>query len=873
MELRDPGGTVPAPELPITTRRLLTALAEGRAGRAFPPAVVPGPEGTLAVERPLGGPSDARALAHALSDPRFAPLHEALRRIDAWSAQAAAEARQVEPRLLRPENAEVFGPLLTEALEACVAGPAERAAASTAERVGQYLEFLTLFLERLARDQPADRRVTGLWAHGEETHNGGQRVVRVEFADGGRLAYKPRPATGELLFLATEGSLFALLNQLPPMAGEIRLPTMRVRQGSGPGRPDHSWQEWIEPPQAWGVLRAEGPLSLRGAVLEPGVADRYWHRAGSLAAAAFAFGITDLIGGNVLIGQRPEDGEPLPYPVDLESYFGAVERLFGTGLIADPAVSTHHHAGLESLPRWCEPDGPATCWHPQPDGSLRLERRTRSLTRTETRAVVGDTGGRVGYGPYLPALLRGMFDAWTLMCRHRPRIAEFIGERAAGHVVRVIARPTDEYPDGGDVPFTEAESAQLARGDVPYFFRTADGGPLLAMRTPPGGGLRAEPAEAPAWGEDRPWPPVAAVREGGKLDLAGLGIALRDAVEYVHPDSPGPGELDDPGHGVRLVRRGPREGEVSFDWPQAGRRITYSWDEAKLRLRIDPLIRTAGPVDPVAREEAVGAGRQDGPAAQDTPSASATASATADLAEAGGRQARSGAEIRERLLRFDRLDAALRGPWAAGGFTDTELEARLERLTRAGIAWLRGVVAEHGWPGHGLVGPEAATAAGALLQHHEGDLDFRRACLMLIEAAAEAGDMLPRDAAYLTDAVRRAEGRPQLYGTKFERAAPGELRPCPIEDEDRVDERRAAAGLQPLAAYAALLAAKYPPPGSAPASAPDSAPEPWSAPGSVSGTGSAPGAAPAAPAPPGSESRSAPGAASEPAPAKEGVRA
>ncbi|MGC0417156.1 DUF4135 domain-containing protein [Embleya sp. AB8] len=771
MELRDPGGATGAPELPPTTRRLITVLAEGRAGRAFPPVAGPGPDGTLAVERPLGGPSDARALAHALADVRFAPLHEVLRRIDAWSARIDADARRFDPQVLRPENADLFGPLLTEALETCVAEVPERAATFIAQRAEQYLDFLTLFLERLARDQPADRRVTGLWANGEETHNGGQRVLCVEFADGARLAYKPRPATGEILFLATEGSLFALLNTLPPVSGAIRLPTMRSWMSSGPDRACYSWQEWIEPPNAWGVLRTDGELSLRGAVLEPRAAARYWHHTGSLAAAAFAFGIADLIGSNVLIGQRPGDGEPLPFPVDLEAYFADLDRLFETGLLFDPAVSAHHHAGLENVARWCELDGPATCWRPQPDGSLRLERRTLSLTRTETRTVVGDTEGRTGYGPYLTALLRGMFDAWTLMCRNRARIAEFIAERAAGHVVRVIARPTADYPDGGEIPFTDGEFEQLARGDVPYFFRAADGGPLLAIRMPPGRELRTYTTDAPGWGPDKPWPPVAAVREGGKLDLAKLGIALRDAVEHVHGDlDPEQTDLHDPEHGVRLGLRGPREGEVSFDWPEAARRITYVWDEAKLRLRIDSL---TGPAEPT------------GPAA---------------------------AEIRERLLRLGRIDASLRAPWAAGGFTDTELEARLDRLTGAGIDWLRGVVAEHGWPGHRLVGAEAATAASALLQHHSGDLAFRRECLALIEAAAEHGDMPRRDAAYLTDSLRRAEGRPQLYGTKFERVAGGELRPCPIEDEDRVDERRAAVGLGPLADYAALLAQKYPAP-------------------------------------------------------------
>ncbi|MFD8478427.1 DUF4135 domain-containing protein [Kitasatospora sp. NPDC059673] len=766
MELRDHGGATRAPELPPATRRLLAALAEGRAGRAFPPVAVPGPDGTLAVARPLGGPSDARALEQALADARFVPLHEVLRRIDAWSARA--DARRVDPQVLRLENADLFGPLLAETLAACLDQPPGRAAAFADRRAGQYLDFLTLFLERLARDRPSGHRVTGLWANGEETHNGGQRVLRVEFADGGRLAYKPRPANGEILFLATEGSVFALLNSLPPAACPIRLPTMRSWAGSGPDRACYSWQEWIEPPDEWGVLRADGGFSLRGAVLDPGAAARYWHRAGSLAAAAFAFGIADLIGGNVLIGQRPEDGEPLPFPVDLEAYFADLKRLFETGLLFDPAVSAQHHTGLENVARWCDVDGPATCWRPQPDGSLRLERRTLPLARTETRAVVGDTEGSAGYGPYLPAMLRGMFDAWTLMCRNRARLAEFIGERAAGHLLRVIARPTAEYPNGGEIPFTEGELAQLAGGDVPYFFRAADGGPLLALRMPPGRELRTDPADAPGWDGGRLWPPVAAVREGGKLDLAGLGIALRDAVEHVYGDlEPQRSELHDPERGVRIAWRGPREGEASFDWPQADRRITYRWDETTLRLRVDPL---------------------------------------------NGAKAQAAAGIRARLLRLGRLDAALREPWAAGGFADTGLEAKLDRLTSTGISWLRGVVAEHGWPGRALVGAQAATVACALLQHHTGDLAFRRECLALIEAAAEHGDLPRRDAAYLTDSLRRAEGRPQLYGTKFERVAGGALRPCPIEDEDRVDERRAAVGLGPLADYAALLARKYPAP-------------------------------------------------------------
>jgi hypothetical protein len=62
--------------------------------------------------------------------------------------------------------------------------------------------------------------------------------------------------------------------------------------------------------------------------------------------------------------------------------------------------------------------------------------------------------------------------------------------------------------------------------------------------------------------------------------------------------------------------------------------------------------------------------------------------------------------------------------------------------------------------------------------------------------------------AYLTDRVLLAEGKKQLYGTQFTREK-GELQPRPIEDAAHVDQRRAEAGLPPLAEYAAELAKLY----------------------------------------------------------------
>ena len=219
-------------------------------------------------------------------------------------------------------------------------------------------------------------------------------------------------------------------------------------------------------------------------MLDPVDAASLWHRAGALTAAAVGFGLADLHGGNLPVG-RGGGGELFFYPVDLEVFFAPINRLADTGLVFDPAAGPQHHVGFECTPRWCAPEVPPVCWF---EPGLRLGRLTDPYARSQTRSVVADSAGRTGYGPYLTSLLRGMFDAWTLMCRNRQRIAELLDREAGDHHVRVIHRPTAVYTEflagRGDDTFDEAERRQLRRHDVPYFFRAAHGGPLLA--TSPG---------------------------------------------------------------------------------------------------------------------------------------------------------------------------------------------------------------------------------------------------------------------------------------------------------------------------------------------------------------------------------------------------
>jgi hypothetical protein len=125
---------------------------------------------------------------------------------------------------------------------------------------------------------------------------------------------------------------------------------------------------------------------------------------------------------------------------------------------------------------------------------------------------------------------------------------------------------------------------------------------------------------------------------------------------------------------------------------------------------------------------------------------------------------------------------------------------RLQRLIRLDLSntrRLKQIVAQHGWPGQSLVGPIGEQAAWLLAQHADHDLAFQQYCLPLLERAVQNQEASPANWAYLIDRVRVAEGHPQVYGTQFH----GALRPLPIEDATRVDERRAEVGLPPLAEY------------------------------------------------------------------------
>lgn len=137
-----------------------------------------------------------------------------------------------------------------------------------------------------------------------------------------------------------------------------------------------------------------------------------------------------------------------------------------------------------------------------------------------------------------------------------------------------------------------------------------------------------------------------------------------------------------------------------------------------------------------------------------------------------------------------------------------DLGAEWHRIDTANTQWLNDLVDARGWPGRSLVGEDGAQAAWLLAQHADQCRDRQRKFLDLLRAAVADGEAEPQHLAYLEDRVRVADGRPQLYGTQFTGMGQ-DLAPSPVEDPDHLDERRAAAGLQPFAQYEARLRARF----------------------------------------------------------------
>lgn len=168
-------------------------------------------------------------------------------------------------------------------------------------------------------------------------------------------------------------------------------------------------------------------------------------------------------------------------------------------------------------------------------------------------------------------------------------------------------------------------------------------------------------------------------------------------------------------------------------------------------------------------------------------------------------------EVRDELLKRLKADQAARIELAQkyqGAVPASAMES-LAKTDEDNAAWIKQMIEKHGWLGKSLVGGDGAQAAFLLVQHAAKDLEFQKKSLELLQKAVKDGDAQAVHLAYLTDRVRLAEGKPQVYGTQTKITKEGKFEVPPIEDEANVDKRRAEVGLEPLADYIERMRQRY----------------------------------------------------------------
>ena len=156
-------------------------------------------------------------------------------------------------------------------------------------------------------------------------------------------------------------------------------------------------------------------------------------------------------------------------------------------------------------------------------------------------------------------------------------------------------------------------------------------------------------------------------------------------------------------------------------------------------------------------------------------------------------------ELRKEIIAMREEDLRVRQELLDAGLLGGSYVPRMEALHLKNAARLRQIITDHGWPAEDIVGKEGTEAAWMIAQHAVGEPDFQRLVLRLLQECATARRAPAWHAAYLEDRIALHEGRPQRYGSQWvDDPYDGRARPWKLADPDRVNQFRAAVGLDPL---------------------------------------------------------------------------
>ena len=152
------------------------------------------------------------------------------------------------------------------------------------------------------------------------------------------------------------------------------------------------------------------------------------------------------------------------------------------------------------------------------------------------------------------------------------------------------------------------------------------------------------------------------------------------------------------------------------------------------------------------------------------------------------------------LLSMVAVDQAMRDTYQ----TTNEWDATVDETN---TARLKEIIEQQGWPTVSMVGGKGASAAWLLAQHADKDPAFQEKCLALMRELPE-DEVILWNIALFEERVRMNTGRPQLYGTQF-KMSEGNFGPGPFEDEEHLEERRTAVGLESFEDYSREIRDMY----------------------------------------------------------------
>jgi hypothetical protein len=150
------------------------------------------------------------------------------------------------------------------------------------------------------------------------------------------------------------------------------------------------------------------------------------------------------------------------------------------------------------------------------------------------------------------------------------------------------------------------------------------------------------------------------------------------------------------------------------------------------------------------------------------------------------------------LIAMEAADRRLRAELASDGSLFDGYHPRMREVHERSADRLAQIIAQIGWPSPSTVGEDAARSAFLIVQHAISRPAFMRSCLPLIERTAQIGEVPQIEVAMLTDRILILSGKPQLYGTQFDWDESGQMSPQPIENIERAEQLRKAAGMETL---------------------------------------------------------------------------